>query len=297
MRNLYYRVRNRLTYLGVGMTIAGLGVNLVVEYGPAAGIIPLIWENILAYIGIGCIIIGLIIAVVGVIKKPIIEEGNDAGLTLLRLLDESYHRMKVITEKTIKRLRKTDWSGVNMTSSRLTDLTGKSDVTSEIQNIINKGVFEFLSGKPLTFADDAKKLGNEVKASPLFTMNPEIIAKQASIALRENIPYLDNAMKKDLILKRLFRDVEREGDKYPSETVSEKIDAFLDHARKINAAWIYTERDLEFLEQIEEMVGSKFPSQLMLTLRNIPDQMDLEMGKYRNDVAVTITNFLKEVKQ
>lgn len=112
MRNLFHRIRNRLTYIGVGMTIAGLGVNLLIEYGPTAGIITPLWEKVYAYTGIGFIVIGVIIAAVGILKTPMIETISDDSLILLGLLDDIYQRLKTITRMTIRKMRGKKWGDV-----------------------------------------------------------------------------------------------------------------------------------------------------------------------------------------
>lgn len=245
---------------------------------------------------IGLIIgIGLILySVLKTIPNGIICKTDD-GTKLLRFLDEDYQRLKLITGRTINKLRNNRWKDMQPIFKDAMDLT-QMDIDSKIRDIMQKGITDFMIGKPMTIKEESEQLGADILKSPLFTTNPEIIAKDASILLRDQIPSLNKAIKHDSKHKKLIRQIERERDKFPSKSISDEIDAYLEHSIKINTLWILSEHDLDALANIENMSGQRFPIHFMLQLKNLPNQMDVEMGQYRNKVAIAISSFLKEGK-
>ena len=220
-----------------------------------------------------------------------LESQRDDGLVLLTLLDDVYQRLKFLTERTIAQLRNKGWSGMRSIVSDAMGLT-QIDVNSKIQDILQKGITDFMSGKSMTIQGDSKQLGDDILKSPLFTVNPDIIAKDASIIVSQDVPYLNKAMRRDRKYKKLLRLIKRERDKFADEAVSTSVESYLDHSMKVNAAWVLAEHALDGLENVEKLVGQKFPTHFMLQLKNIPNQMDDEMEQYRNKVAIAVSNYL-----
>jgi len=222
------------------------------------------------------------------------NNSHDDGLFLLFLLDEAYQRLKAITRQTIKKLKEKDWQDMEQASIDLIWLTD-IDVESAIEEILLKNVVNFTSGKPMTIMRDSKRLATKIKESPLFTRNPEDIAKDTSIILQERIPVLKKKMEHDRTYKKLKKQVERERDIFPSSAVSDAIDAYLDHSIKINAAWVMSVRSLDGMHYIEGVVGHHLPMKFKVILMGLPGRMDEEMARYRNKAAIAIFEYLKEI--
>lgn len=223
------------------------------------------------------------------------NEAPDDGLILLRLLDEDYHRLKDITKDTILKLRKRDWQDLDSASMSLMALSG-IDFEEAVERILLANVIKFMTGQKITAVQDAERLAKQIKESPLFTRNPEHIAKDASVILREKLPYLKKRMEHDSTYRRLERQIARERDKFPSEAVSKAVDEYLDHSIKINAAWVMSTHDLDNMPIIEHLAGQRLPMQFKVILMGLPGRMDEEMTRYRNKVAVAIFEHLKESK-
>lgn len=221
---------------------------------------------------------------------------QDRGLVLLNLLDTIYLRLKEITKNTIRQQRKREWSDINVLATDLMWLTDM-DIQLAIERIMLENVYKFVAGQPMTVERDGKRLANKIKKSPLFTRNPEDIAKDASVILKEKVPYLKRKLEHDFVYKNLQRRIERERDKLASEAVSDAINAYLDHSIKINAAWIMSARDLDGMGEIEYFAGRQLPMKFKVILMGLPGRMDEEMSKLRTKVAVAIMNDLKGVKQ
>jgi len=122
------------------------------------------------------------------------------GLVLLRLLDEVYQRLKVITRLTIRKLRARDWRDMESASIDLMWLTD-IDIESAVESILLKNVVSFTSGRPMTVVSDSKQLATKIQKSPLFTRNPEDVAKDATVILQERVPYLKRKMEHDGTVK------------------------------------------------------------------------------------------------
>ena len=217
---------------------------------------------------------------------------QDDGLVLLRLLDEVYQRLKTITRLTIHKLREKDWRDMESASIDMMWLTD-IDIESAIESILLKNIVNFMTGSQMTIMRDSKRLATKIQQSPLFTRNPEDIAKDASVILREKVPYLKKKMERDRIYKKLQERIERERDRFPSEAVSNAIDAYLDHSIKINAAWVLSSHDLDGMGNIERVVGHTLPMKLKVILMGLPGRMDEEMTRYRNKAAIAILEHLR----
>ena len=217
---------------------------------------------------------------------------ND-GTELLRLLDDVYVRLKSITRRTIRKMRSTDWEDVTTAYPFLMDLS-EIDVDTAIHGIILKNLYYLQTGQKLTLEKDGKKLAKQMLESPLFTRNPESIAKDASIILKEKVPYLKKKLDHDHTYKRLLRLIEHERDVFPSDDVSNSINEYLDHSIKINVAWVLSTYDLDHWSLIEGIAGRHNTMKLKIILWGLPGRMDEEMGRNRTKVARSILQFHKE---
>ncbi len=217
----------------------------------------------------------------------------DDSLILLGLLDEVYQRLKHITRLTIRKMRSKKWEAVTSAYPYFMSLTD-IDVDAEIENILFKNLGLFISGKPMTVIRDSKQLATRIQKSPLFTCNPEGIAKDASVILQEKVPYLKKKLDHDRIYKKLLKRIERERDKYPVEEISNTIDEYLSHSIKINAAWVLSTYDLDHWGIIEGIAGRRVPMKLKIILWGLPGRMDEEMRGYRTRVAVSILQYHRE---
>ncbi|MFC2038990.1 hypothetical protein ACFLUG_04395 [Chloroflexota bacterium] len=266
-----------------------------------AGLIAWFGQTIIALVISGTFTLtgmGLAIAHYISNKRKITRENegynkND-GLVLLLLLDEVYRRQKEITRQTIRRMRQKDWQGMEAVTFELMGLA-EMDIDVAIWTILQKNVTQFMSGKPLTVVRDSRHLSKKIHDSPLFTRNPEHIAKDASVILREKVPYLKKMMEHDRKYKSLNKQISRERDKFPSDSVSDAIDTYLDHSIKINAAWVMSENDLDFLDDFESATGTRVSMRFKVILMGLPGRMDEEMTEYRNKVAIAIFDHIKEI--
>ena len=248
---------------------------------------------------IGITAISIIIACIFIFKhKGRAEDKNntsrDGGLLLLELLDESYQRLKAITRMTIKKLRSKKWEDMHESIPFYISSLTNIDIDSEIENIMAKNLYLFATGKTLTVIEDGKELAKKMKESPLFMRNPEDVSKDASILLKEKLPYLKKKIDRDRTYNKFLKKIERERDKYPSEDVSKAIDAFLDHSIKLNATWVLSTYDLDHMGDIESLAGRRLPMKLKIIMMGLPGRMDEEMRRLRNKVAISILNFHKE---
>ncbi len=172
----------------------------------------------------------------------------------------------------------------------LTDI----DIESAIEKILLDNVAKFMVGEKMTVIRDTSRLTTQIKKSPIYTRNPEELVKDASVILREKVPYLKKKIARDRVYKKLIKSIERERDRFPSESVSSAIDAYIDHSIKINAAWILSSHDLDKMGVIEHIAQRQMPMKLKIILMGLPGRMDEEMNQYRNKVAIAVFNYLKE---
>jgi hypothetical protein len=279
-------MRNRGTILAIAVFILGNGTSAGLQI---TGIVNM-------FLGWAIIILSTVVSAIlfwyGLKLKEQATIQKD-GLVLLTLLDEAYFRLKWITRMSIRKLRSKDWQDMATATTDLMWLTDM-DIESAIEKIMIDNLHKFMSGQPLTLFDDSKQLGEKIRKSPSFTRNPEDIAKDASVILKEKVPYLKKKMEHDRIYKRLLKRIDRERDKFPSENISNGIDAYLDHSIKINAAWVMSVHDLDGMPQIERLVKRRFPMKLKVILMGLPGRMDEEMRRYRNKVSIAILDFHKE---
>jgi hypothetical protein len=269
--------------------------------GVIAVVMQLMYPQIPKYIGwpiIGLLVVGTISLFVLDRKKhqSLSKPDKDDGIILLRLLDDTYQRLKVITRLTIRKLRSQNWKDMDSAYFYFMGLTDV-DIESEIEKIMFKNLYYLTTGKPMTVEEDSKQLAKQVQQSSLFTRNPEHIAKDASVILQEKVPYLKKKLDHDHTYKKLLKRIERERDKFPSEAISNTIDEYLDHSVKLNAAWVLSTYDLDHLGNIESIAGRRFPMQFKIILWGLPGRMDEEMRKYRIKVATTIFEHFKEIQR
>jgi len=97
----------------------------------------------------------------------------------------------------------------------------------------------------------------------------------------------------DRIYKKLQKQIARERDKFPSDSVSDTIDAYLDHSIKINTAWVMSTHSLDSMHNIESVVGHHLPMKFKVILMGLPGRMDEEMTRCRNKVAMAIFEYLR----
>jgi hypothetical protein len=274
--------------LGAALALAALGFAAMSTNPP---FVVATWVPTLFFIASGIVFACSIGYLIYFKKKRTREQSDDykdESLMLLSLLDEAYKRLKLITRLTIRKMRKQKWKDVTSAYPYFMSLADV-DIDSEIENIMLRNIFYFTTGRPMTIEEDSKNLAKKFLGSSLFTRNPEHIAKDTSIILQEKVPYLKKKLDHDHIYKKLLKRIERENDKYPSETVSSVIDEYLDHSVKINAAWFLSMYDLD-----HEGIYGGFPLKLKILLWGIPVRMDEEMTKLRKQVALTIFENHKE---
>ena len=215
---------------------------------------------------------------------------KDEGLILLELLDEGYHRLKDITRSSIIKLREHNWQDMTVASTNLMWLT-EIDIESAIERILIQNMYKFMAGKPLTVIQDSQRLGNKITESSLFTRNPEEIAKDVSVILKEKVPYLKKRMEHNKKYNKIQKRIERERDKFPNGAVSTAIDTYLDLSIKINAAWVLSTHDLDFMPDIERVARRSLPMKFKVILMGLPGRMDEEMRGFRNKVAIAILEY------
>jgi hypothetical protein len=281
---------NKGTIMAIATFILGNGTSAGLQISGIVNL-KLGW----AIIGISTAISILLFIYAFKLKSRVSHEIPD-GASLLQLLDETYQRLKLITGQTIDKLRVDKWSGMQPVYKDAMGLT-QMDVNTKAQAIMAKGISDFMSGKPMTVSEDSKQLGDAILKSPLFTTSPEIIAKDASIIVSQNVPYLNKSIKRDRKYKELLHLIKRERDKFPDESVSSAIDTYLNHSITVNSAWVLSEYDLDGIAGIENIVGTQFSTHFKLQLKNLPNQMDSEMEKLRNKIAIAISDYLKGVKK
>ncbi len=278
-------MRNRGTILAIAVFILGNGTSAGLQI---TGIVSLFW-------GWTIIILSTVLSGIlfwyGLRLKEQATIKNDS-LYLLTLLDDAYQRLKRITRITIRKLREKNWKEMESATTSLMWLTD-IDIETAIEKIMIDNVRKFMSGQPMTLFDDGKELGVKIQKSPLFTRNPEEIAKDASVILREKVPYLKKMTEHDWTYKRLLKKLEHERDRFPSEDVSNAIDAYLDHSIKINAAWVMSAHDLDGMPQIERFAGKRFPMKFKVILMGLPGRMDEEMRRFRNKVSIAVLDYHK----